>query len=141
MVIGGSLVVGCDGQIQWWVGRLVVGSVVRNRWMGSSRSGLGTESLTSSSLAWIWFSTRSSRRSGGPIGPRRRSCLGWCHCLLGWFVMGSGGMGVGFWFVGVGFGSWWCSGSVGPWLWLGIDQSKISLYLQIKTKQEIHPKP
>ena len=32
MVIGGSLVVGCDGQIQWWVGRLVVGSVVRNRW-------------------------------------------------------------------------------------------------------------
>ena len=41
MVIGGSLVVGCDGQIQWWVGRLVmgesvvVGSVVRNRWMGS----------------------------------------------------------------------------------------------------------
>ena len=31
MVIGGSLVVGCDGQIQWWVGRLVVGSVVRNR--------------------------------------------------------------------------------------------------------------
>ena len=38
MVIGGSLVVGCDGQIQWWVGRLVMGesvvmcSVVRNRW-------------------------------------------------------------------------------------------------------------
>ena len=38
MVIGGSLVVGCDGQIQWWVGRLVmgesvvVGSVMRNRW-------------------------------------------------------------------------------------------------------------
>ena len=38
MVIGGSLVVGCDGQIQWWVGRLVmgesvvVGFVVRNRW-------------------------------------------------------------------------------------------------------------
>ena len=31
MVIGGSLVVGCDGQIQWWVGWLVVGSVVRNR--------------------------------------------------------------------------------------------------------------
>ena len=36
MVIGGSLVVGCDGQIQWWVGRLemgesvVVGSVRRN---------------------------------------------------------------------------------------------------------------
>ena len=41
MVIGESLVVGCDGQIQWWVGRLVmgesvvVGSIVRNRWMGS----------------------------------------------------------------------------------------------------------
>ena len=38
MLIGKSLVVGCDGQIQWWVGRLVigesmvVGSVVRNRW-------------------------------------------------------------------------------------------------------------
>ena len=37
MVIGGSLVIGCDGQIQCWVGWLVmgesmvVGSVVRNR--------------------------------------------------------------------------------------------------------------
>ena len=28
MVIGGSLVVGCDGQIQWWVGRLVMGESV-----------------------------------------------------------------------------------------------------------------
>ena len=41
MVIGGSLVVGCDGQIQWWVGRLVmgesvvVGSDVRIRWWES----------------------------------------------------------------------------------------------------------
>ena len=38
MVIGRSLVVGCDGQIQWWVGWLVMGksvvmgSVVQNRW-------------------------------------------------------------------------------------------------------------
>ena len=46
MVIGRSLVVGCDGQIQWWVGRpvggwvgqlvmgesVVVGFVVRNQW-------------------------------------------------------------------------------------------------------------
>ena len=38
MMIGRSLVVGCDGQIQWWVGRLVmgksvmVGFVVRNWW-------------------------------------------------------------------------------------------------------------
>ena len=23
--------------------------------------------------------------------------------------------------MGVGFGSWWCSGGMGPWLWLGID--------------------
>ena len=23
--------------------------------------------------------------------------------------------------MGVGFGSWWCSGGIGPWLWLGID--------------------
>ena len=23
--------------------------------------------------------------------------------------------------MGVGFGSWWCSGDMGPWLWLGID--------------------
>ena len=141
MVIGGSLVVACDGQIQWWAGRLVMGSVVRNWWMGSSRPGSGTELLTSSSLARNWLSTQSSRRSGGPIGPRRWSCLGWCRWLLGWFVMGSGGMSVGFWFVGVGFGSWWCNGDVGPWLWLGIDQSKISLCLQTKTKQETHPKP
>ena len=141
MVIGGSLVVACDGQIQWWAGRLVMGSVVRNWWMGSSRPGSGTESLTNSSLARNWLSTQSSRRSGGPIGPRRWSCLGWCRWLLGWFVMGSGGMSVGFWFVGVGFGSWWCNGDVGPWLWLGIDQSKISLCLQTKTKQETHPKP
>ena len=108
---------------------------------GSSRLGLGIELLTSSSLARIRLSTQSSRRSSGPIGPRRRSCLGWCPWLLGWFVMGSGGMGVGFWFVGVGFGSWWCSGSVGPWLWLGIDQLKMSFCLQTKTKQETHPKP
>ena len=101
---------------------------------GSSRLGLGTELLTSSSLTQIWLSTLSSRRLGGPIGPRQRLCLGWCCWLLGWFVMGSGGMGVGFWFVGVGFGSWWCSGGVGSWLWLGIDQSKISLCLQTKTK-------
>ena len=39
------------------------------------------------------------------------------------------------------FGSWWCSGGVGPWLWLGVDQSKISLCLQTKTEQEKHPKP
>ena len=38
MVIGRSLVVGCNSQIQWWVGRLVmgelvvVGSVVRHWW-------------------------------------------------------------------------------------------------------------
>ena len=23
--------------------------------------------------------------------------------------------------MGVGFGSWWCNGGMGPWLWLGID--------------------
>ena len=23
--------------------------------------------------------------------------------------------------MGVGFRSWWCSGGMGPWLWLGID--------------------
>ena len=119
-----------------WLIRLISSSPA-----GSSRSGLGIESLTSLSLAWIWLSTQSSRRSSGPIGRRRRSCLGWCPWLLGWFLMGSGGMGVGFWFVEVGFGSWWCSGSVGPWLWLGIDQLKISLCLQTKTKQETHPKP
>ena len=28
MVIGGSVVVGCDGQIQWWVGRPVMGGSV-----------------------------------------------------------------------------------------------------------------
>ena len=108
---------------------------------GSSRSDSGTKSLTSSSLARIWLSTRLSKRLGGQIGPRQRLCLDWCRWLLGWFVMGFGGMGVGFWFVGVGFGLWWCSGGVGLWLWLGIDQSKISFCLQTKTKQETHPKP
>ena len=29
MVIGGSLVVGCDGRIQWWVGRWVAATVGR----------------------------------------------------------------------------------------------------------------
>ena len=39
------------------------------------------------------------------------------------------------------FGSWWCSGGVGPWLWLGINQSKISLCLQTKIEQKTHQKP
>ena len=38
MVMGGSMVVGCDRQIQWWVSRLVMGKFGGGRvglWMGS----------------------------------------------------------------------------------------------------------
>ena len=57
-------------------------SEIRSR--GSSRSLSSSHSL--------------STRTGGLIGLRQRSCLGWRRWLLGWFVMRSG---VGPWLFGV----------------------------------------